>query len=73
MAELSEQELLRRDALKQLNEMGIDAYPAALYPVTTCSEEILKEFNNNPDKFKEVSIAGRIMSRRIMGAASFVA
>ncbi len=72
MAELSEQELLRRDALKQLNEMGIDAYPAALYPVTTCSEEILKEFNNNPDKFKEVSIAGRIMSRRIMGAASFV-
>ncbi|PKP02498.1 MAG: lysine--tRNA ligase [Bacteroidetes bacterium HGW-Bacteroidetes-6] len=72
MAELSEQELLRRDALKELKEMGIDAYPAALYPVTTYSGEILNKYNNNPEKFKEVTVAGRIMSRRIMGAASFV-
>ncbi|HPS84252.1 MAG TPA: OB-fold nucleic acid binding domain-containing protein, partial [Bacteroidales bacterium] len=73
MPELSEQEILRREALTQLHELGIEPYPAALYPVTAYSGEILEEFKLNPatDKFKEISIAGRIMTRRIMGAASF--
>ena len=73
MPELSEQEILRREALTQLHELGIEPYPAALYPVTAYSGEILEEFKSNPetDKFKEISIAGRIMTRRIMGAASF--
>lgn len=69
---LSEQEIQRRESLKQLTELGIESYPAAEYEITTCSTEILKEFPENEDKFKSVSIAGRIMSRRIMGAASFV-
>ncbi|NLL29005.1 MAG: lysine--tRNA ligase [Bacteroidales bacterium] len=72
MSELSEQELLRRNALSQLYELGIEPYPAALYEVTCYSDEILSEFKENPDKFSKVSVAGRIMMRRIMGAASFI-
>ena len=72
MSELSEQELLRRNALNQLYELGIEPYPAALYEVTCYSDEILSEFKENPDKFSKVSVAGRIMMRRIMGAASFI-
>ncbi len=71
MAELSEQEILRREALTQLNELGINPYPAAQYSITAYSEEILNQFHQNPEKFSEVTIAGRIMTRRIMGAASF--
>lgn len=71
MPELSEQEILRREALTQLHELGIEPYPAALYPVTAYSGEIHNELKSDPEKFKEISIAGRIMSRRIMGAASF--
>ncbi|PLW94489.1 MAG: lysine--tRNA ligase, partial [Marinilabiliales bacterium] len=69
---LSEQELQRRESLKQLQEFGIEPYPAAQYEITSYSSEILEDFPKNEDKYKSVSVAGRIMSRRIMGAASFV-
>lgn len=69
--ELSEQEILRRQAAEQLRELGIDPYPAPLYPVNVTTSEILSNYPKNTDLYQEVSIAGRIMSRRIMGAASF--
>ena len=70
--ELSEQEIFRRQAAEQLRQLGIDPYPAALYPVNAKTNEILEQFPKDNTLFQEVSIAGRIMSRRIMGAASFV-
>jgi len=68
---LNEQQLLRRQSLEQLRAMGIDPYPAALYPVNTTAAEIKDEFESNPDKFKHVVVAGRMMARRIMGKAAF--
>lgn len=70
--ELSEQELLRRQATEKIRELGIDPYPAALYDVNAKTTSILEEFPKDNSLYQEVSIAGRIMSRRIMGAASFV-
>ena len=69
--EYSEQELLRREALAKLRELGIEPYPAALYPVNTNAAEIKSGFDAEKGNFQEVCIAGRLMSRRIMGAASF--
>ncbi len=69
--ELSEQEILRRQAAEQLRQLGIDPYPAALYPVNAKTNEILSEYPKDNTLYQDVSIAGRIMSRRIMGAASF--
>jgi len=69
---LSEQEQLRRDALIELQNLGVNPYPAESYEVTTCSKEILEKFEKEPALFENVSLAGRIMSRRIMGNASFV-
>ncbi|MES2629735.1 MAG: lysine--tRNA ligase [Bacteroidota bacterium] len=71
VATLSEQEVLRRESLAKLKELGIDPYPAPLFPVNVYSTAIKAEFDENPDKFKEVCLAGRLMSRRIMGKASF--
>jgi lysyl-tRNA synthetase class 2 len=71
LLELSEQEILRRESLNELREMGINPYPAAEYTVTDHSANIKKEFSDDAER-KEVSIAGRIMSRRIMGKASFI-
>ena len=71
MNELSEQEIFRRQAAEQLRQLGIEPYPAALYPVNAKTNEILEQFPKDNTLFQEVSIAGRIMSRRIMGAASF--
>src|SRR5690606_28710885 len=68
---LSEQELIRRDALKKIQEQGIDPYPAALFPVNCNSKEILKDYKEEEKNFQDVVIAGRLMSRRIMGKASF--
>jgi len=70
--ELNEQELGRRESLKKLRELGINPYPAARYPVNTNTEEIAEGFNPEEGNFADVCIAGRIMSRRIMGAASFM-
>jgi len=69
--ELSEQELIRRQALEEIRKMGIDPYPAALFEVNTSIEEIRKNFSPERNNFQEVRLAGRIMSRRIMGSASF--
>jgi lysyl-tRNA synthetase class 2 len=69
--ELSEQELIRRESLKELNRLGVDAYPAAQYPVSHYTDEVLAKFDASPDDFSEVCMAGRIMGRRIMGSASF--
>ena len=67
MSNLSEQEIVRREKLKKLIEMGINPYPADLFPITNNSQEIKENFEQD----KEVVIAGRIMSRRIQGNASF--
>lgn len=72
MAELSEQEQIRRNSLNELKKLGINPYPAALFEVNAKTKEILEQFPKDNTLFQEVSIAGRIMSRRIMGAASFV-
>ncbi|MEE1885478.1 lysine--tRNA ligase [Pedobacter flavus] len=69
---LSEQEKLRREALQQLRAMGIDPYPAEEFLVNATADDITANFNEETkDKYKEISIAGRIMTRRIMGSASF--
>ena len=68
MAELSEQEIVRRNNLQQMRELGIDPYPAAEYPTNAFSTDIKANFEEG----KEVCIAGRMMSRRVMGKASFI-
>ena len=72
MAELTEQEQIRRNSLQELKNLGINPYPAALYEVNAKSSDILEQFPKDNTLFQNVSIAGRIMSRRILGAASFV-
>ena len=86
--ELSEQEIGRRESLQQLRDMGINPYPAAEYPVTAWSTDIINDFEDlpvigkdeegndvretaTPENSRMVSIAGRIMSKSIMGKAAF--
>ena len=69
--ELSEQEQLRRQSLAALRELGIDPYPAARFDVTATAREILDGYDEAKGNFADVRIAGRIMSRRIMGSVSF--
>lgn len=69
--ELSEQELQRRNDAEELRRLGINPYPAPMYDVNTNSQEIKEGFDKDNSKFQDIKIAGRIMSRRIMGAASF--
>ena len=68
--ELSEQEIIRRNSLEQLKAMGINPYPADEYVVNAYSDDILANFNDDAEP-RQVSIAGRMMNRRIMGKASF--
>jgi len=71
-ATLNEQEIVRRDKLMELLEIGINPYPAPLYEVTHSAKQIKEKFNEeNKEQFKSVSIAGRIMSVRDMGKANF--
>ncbi len=70
--ELSEQELLRRESLNELKKLGINPYPAAKYDITTNSAEILETYDKEKNNLQDISIAGRIMTRRIMGNASFL-
>ncbi|MDX2444921.1 MAG: lysine--tRNA ligase [Bacteroidales bacterium] len=70
--ELSEQEQIRRKSLEQIRELGINPYPAEEYPVNAYSEEILKNYSAEKNNFQDICLAGRIMSRRIMGSASFI-
>jgi len=71
MQELSEQEVFRRQSLEELRTLGIEPYPAAEYKVTAYSSEIKENFKDDAPR-QTVQVAGRIMSRRIMGKASFI-
>ena len=71
IAELSEQEIIRRNSLAKLRELGIDPYPANAYPVNTKTEQIRAEYDQAKENFRDVVLAGRLMGRRIMGKASF--
>jgi len=68
---LSEQEIIRRESLQQLRALGINPYPAEAFDVTAWARDITDNFEKDPDAYKEVIIAGRVMTRRIMGSASF--
>lgn len=68
---MSEQEIIRRQSLEELLKLGINPYPADLFDVTATAKEILEKYPSHNEMFKNVSFAGRIMTRRIMGNASF--
>ena len=70
--ELSEQEVFRREALSKLREYGINPYPAELFDVNVTAVDIKENYSAKKLDYKNINIAGRIMSRRIMGKASFV-
>ncbi len=70
--ELSEQEQIRRKSLEELYKLGINPYPAELFEVNVSTTEIIGNYPANTHKYQDVCLAGRMMSRRIMGAASFV-
>ena len=69
--ELSEQEIIRRNSLQKMRELGVEPYPAAQYHVNTNTKEIKQNFKEEEKNFQDVVIAGRLMSRRIMGKAAF--
>jgi lysyl-tRNA synthetase class 2 len=69
--QLSEQELIRRNSLEELRKMGVEPYPAAMFPVNISSKEIKDIFDDTQNNFQDIVIAGRLMSQRIMGKASF--
>jgi lysyl-tRNA synthetase class 2 len=71
ISELSEQEQVRRNSLQKIREMGIDPYPAAEFPVNVSTSEIKENYNPETGNYQDVVMAGRLMSRRIMGKASF--
>ncbi|MCD6557119.1 MAG: lysine--tRNA ligase [Bacteroidales bacterium] len=70
--ELSEQEQLRRKSLEEIRKLGINPYPAAKYEVTSYSADIKETYDDDKKNFQNISISGRIMTRRIMGKASFI-
>jgi len=69
--QLSEQEQIRRNSLEELKKLGIDPYPAAEFKTNIFSDDILSQFDDKKDHLTDVKVAGRIMTRRIMGKASF--
>ena len=69
--QLSDQEMFRRNALEEMRNLGIEPYPAETYAINATSKEILEKFPNDNSLYQDISIAGRIMTRRIMGAAAF--
>tara|TARA_Y100000589_G_scaffold137838_1_gene131934 strand:+ start:4601 stop:6124 length:1524 start_codon:yes stop_codon:yes gene_type:complete len=69
--DFSEQEIVRRESLQKLLELGINPYPAELFDVNVSANEIKKNYNSEKLGYKNIQIAGRLMSRRIMGKASF--
>jgi lysyl-tRNA synthetase class 2 len=69
--DLTEQEIIRRQSLDELRRLGIDPYPAAEFPVNTTSVSIKTGYSPETSNFQDVRIAGRLMSKRIMGSASF--
>ena len=71
MQGLSEQEIQRRQEKEELEQLGINPYPSELFEVTAFSTDVKQNFEANPEDYKEITLAGRMMSRRIMGSASF--
>ena len=69
--ELSEQEILRRKSLDEIRSLGIDPYPAAEFPTNAFSTDIKTDFSDDSEP-RQVCIAGRVMSKRVMGKASFI-
>ncbi|MCX7954706.1 MAG: lysine--tRNA ligase [Bacteroidales bacterium] len=69
--DISEQEIIRRQALEELKKIGIDCYPNEEFPVNVTTKEIIENWDDEKKPFQDVKIAGRIMSKRIMGSASF--
>lgn len=69
---LNEQEINRRNAVRQMRDLGIEPYPAEMYEVNATAAEIMQNYDSQKQNYQNVSIAGRIMSRRIMGAAAFI-
>ncbi|MFC5282877.1 lysine--tRNA ligase [Pedobacter alpinus] len=72
MSALSEQEIQRRESLNELRRLGINPYPAEAYEINANAKDILANYESDKTAYKTISIAGRIMTRRIMGNASFV-
>jgi len=70
--EYNEQEIIRRESLSAMREIGIEPYPAEAYDVNITTQEIKDKYNADEKNLQEISLAGRIMTRRIMGAASFM-
>ena len=68
---LSEQEVIRRQAREEIQALGINPYPSELFEVNATSKDILQNYEEGKTDYKDISIAGRLMSRRIMGSASF--
>jgi len=68
---LSEQEQIRRNSLEEIRKLGINPYPAAEYKTNAFAQDIYDNYSPEKNNFQDVCIAGRIMSRRIMGNASF--
>jgi len=68
---LSEQEIIRRQALEEIRKLGIDPYPAAEYKTNAYAKEIIENYSPEKNNYQDVCLAGRLMSRRIMGSASF--
>ena len=66
--QLSEQEIIRRQKLDDLRKLGIDPYPAELFEVNASAKEILENYERQKSDYRQISIAGRIMSTRIMGS-----
>src|SRR3546814_14659787 len=71
MTALSEQEIMRRQSLQELRKLGIDPYPAVQYPVSAFAKDIKENYTEGSEDWVDISLAGRIMNRRIMGSASF--
>ena len=71
MQHLSEQEIIRRENLQKLIEAGIEPFPSDTFEVNATAKEIKSNFVADSGQYQEVSLAGRLMSRRIMGKASF--
>src|SRR6056297_837896 len=71
LIELSEQEIQRRKSLEELRKIGYEPYPAEKYEINTYSEDIKEQYDSEKKNLQSVSLAGRLMNRRIMGSASF--
>lgn len=69
--QLSEQEIVRRENLRKIEEAGIEPYPADLFPVTHYAADIQAQYEDGSEEFKDVTLAGRLMMKRVMGKASF--